>query len=208
MRVRWPSPRRGGRCAARCRSCRSAWPTRGRPAGSGTCGRGRGTRRHRRARPGLDIDQAAERAALDAVRRQLIGVGLRRDDGERQGHDGGPWPLGGVDRTVRSTQAPETSTAGCATARRERYYPAAVHRPVSGERVADDPGSAPAPRRVDAAERRDEPGRSDAAGRRDRRPTTRPLPTFVHAAARGTSAAVPTAPSTVDGCRPIRRARA
>jgi len=70
---------------------------------------------------GLDVDHPPKRAALDAVRRQLIGVGLRRNDGERQRHGGGPGPLRGVDPTVRSTQAPETSTARCATARCERY---------------------------------------------------------------------------------------
>ena len=44
------SPRRDGRCAAPCRSCRSAWPHRGRRGGSAPCGRGRGTRRRRPAR--------------------------------------------------------------------------------------------------------------------------------------------------------------
>ena len=44
---------------------------------------------------GLDVDQAAKRAALDAVRRQVIGVGLGRDDREGQGHDGGVQPRSG-----------------------------------------------------------------------------------------------------------------
>ena len=48
--------------------------------------------------PGLDVDQAAKRAALDAVRRQVIGVGLGRDDREGQSHDGGVQPRSGVRR--------------------------------------------------------------------------------------------------------------
>src|SRR5688500_5171273 len=60
---------------------------------------------------------------------------------------GGPGPRDGVDLTVESTQAPETSTAGCATARCERYYPPAVPKhPAMGECVADDPESVQAPR--------------------------------------------------------------
>ena len=46
-----PSPRRGGRCAPRCRCCRRPSPRRDRRSGSGSCGPGRGTRRRRRARP-------------------------------------------------------------------------------------------------------------------------------------------------------------
>src|SRR6476469_10896776 len=68
--------------------------------------------------PGLDIDQAPERAALDPMRRQVIGVWLRRDHRERKGHRGWFDLACVVERGFRSTLAPETSTAIRATARR------------------------------------------------------------------------------------------
>jgi hypothetical protein len=44
----------------------------------------------------LHVDQAPKRAALDAVRRQVKGVELERDDGQREGHVSGPGPRGGA----------------------------------------------------------------------------------------------------------------
>ena len=49
-RSRRASPRRGGRCAAPCRRCRSGTRNRGRRGGSARAGRGAGTRRRRGAR--------------------------------------------------------------------------------------------------------------------------------------------------------------
>jgi len=72
-------------------------------------------------RTGLDIDETAECAALDTVRRQVIGVGLRRDDGERQGHRGGLGLSYAVRQVDGSPLAAEPSTGIDATATRERY---------------------------------------------------------------------------------------
>ena len=69
----------------------------------------------------LDVDQAPERAALDAVRRQVKGVGLGRDDREREGHVLGVGLVAAGRTDERSTLAAEPSTAIGVTATRERY---------------------------------------------------------------------------------------
>src|SRR6187401_3470840 len=69
----------------------------------------------------LHVDQAPKRAALDAVRRQVKGVELGRDDGQRERHVLG-LGLVAVRRTDdRSTLAAEPSTGHDVTATLERY---------------------------------------------------------------------------------------
>ena len=83
-----------------------------------------------------------------------------------------------VERMVRSSQAPDSSTARCATAIRERYYfAAAIDRPFKGECVADDPGGVPAPR-----PRRRHGSEGEAApGPRSVDPTDAAKPVYLHA---------------------------
>ena len=56
---------------------------------------------------GLDIDQPSKRAALDAVRRQLIGVGIRRDTGS-----GSAMSWGSVASSRGRSDGPVDSGAG------------------------------------------------------------------------------------------------
>ena len=74
---------------------------------------------YRRVGAGLDLDQPAERAALDALRREPIGIGLECDDGS--GSAIGLVGLG-VGRIERGLDlAAECSTVRSATATRQTY---------------------------------------------------------------------------------------
>src|SRR3954447_1158472 len=69
----------------------------------------------------LDVDQAPERTALDAMRRQVEGVGLVRDHRERERHDRVETLDSRDDRTIRPTVAAQPSIAPRLTATHERY---------------------------------------------------------------------------------------
>ena len=148
------SPRRGGRCEPRRRRCRSASRTRGRPAGSAPCDPGTGTRRHTPGRRRLDIDQPAERAALDPVRRQVKGVGLRRDDREREGHDWADFASIRSRRTVprlwRRSLAPAVESQQDAKGTRLRAVPptGATRRGGATETPAETPPTLVGPSRT------------------------------------------------------------
>jgi hypothetical protein len=69
----------------------------------------------------LDVDQPAERAPLDAMRRQVEGVGLRRDYRERERHVAGREPRARIERVTAARVGAGDYIARRVAARRERY---------------------------------------------------------------------------------------
>ena len=95
----------------------------------------------------LHVDQAPKRAALDAVRRQVKGVGLGRDDGQREGHVSGLWASWRcvermIGRLWRRSLAPAVASRQHAKGTRLRAVPPTG---AQGERVYDDPADAHQP---------------------------------------------------------------